>query len=151
VISPLALKAVRRIDALFEIERSINGETPEWRQGRPPGAQRAVGRRSETWMREQHTKLSRRNDLANYGRHARTLECVHTFRRRQPHLPVEQRRRTRRAWCRLGWKFWLFCGSDRAAAMYSLMVTAEMNDADPQAWPPAFWFALLHIQFINST
>jgi hypothetical protein len=48
-------------------------------------------------------------------------------------------------------EFRLFCGSDRAAAMYSLMVTAEMNEVGPQAWPPAFWFALLHIQFINST
>jgi hypothetical protein len=39
VISPLALEAVRRIDALFEIERSINGETHE----RRPEAERAVG------------------------------------------------------------------------------------------------------------
>jgi hypothetical protein len=35
-------------------------------------------------------------------------------------------------------KSWLFCGSDsggqRAAAMYTLIVTAKMNDADPQAW-----------------
>jgi hypothetical protein len=33
---------------------------------------------------------------------------------------------------------WLFCGSDRggqrAAAMYSLIVTAKMNGVDPQAW-----------------
>jgi hypothetical protein len=33
---------------------------------------------------------------------------------------------------------WLFCGSDRggerAAVMYSLIVTAKMNDVDPQAW-----------------
>ena len=32
----------------------------------------------------------------------------------------------------------MFCGSDRggqrAAAMYSLIVTAKMNDVDPQAW-----------------
>jgi len=38
----------------------------------------------------------------------------------------------------LGRKAWLFCGSDRgghrAAAMYSLIVTAKMNDVDPQAW-----------------
>jgi transposase len=27
VISPLALEAVRRIDALFDIERAINGES----------------------------------------------------------------------------------------------------------------------------
>ena len=35
-------------------------------------------------------------------------------------------------------KPWLFCGSDRggerAAVMYSLIVTAKMNDIDPQAW-----------------
>jgi transposase len=38
----------------------------------------------------------------------------------------------------LGRKSWLFCGSDRggrrAAAMYSLIVTAKMNGIDPQAW-----------------
>ena len=32
VVSPLTLGAVRRIDALFEIERGINGEPPERRQ-----------------------------------------------------------------------------------------------------------------------
>jgi hypothetical protein len=36
----------------------------------------------------------------------------------------------------LGPKSWLFCGSDRggdrAAMMYSLIVTAKMNDVDPQ-------------------
>ena len=38
----------------------------------------------------------------------------------------------------LGRKSWLFAGSDRggqrAAMMYSLIVTAKMNDVDPQAW-----------------
>ena len=38
----------------------------------------------------------------------------------------------------LGRKSWLFCGSDRggrrAAAMYSLIVSAKMNDVDPQVW-----------------
>ena len=38
----------------------------------------------------------------------------------------------------LGRRSWLFCGSDRggqrAAVMYSLIVTAKMNDVDPQAW-----------------
>jgi transposase len=38
----------------------------------------------------------------------------------------------------LGRKSWLFCGSDRGgqrtAVMYSLIVTAKMNDIDPQAW-----------------
>jgi hypothetical protein len=38
----------------------------------------------------------------------------------------------------LGRKAWLFAGSDRGgqrtAMMYSLIVTAKMNDVDPQAW-----------------
>lgn len=38
----------------------------------------------------------------------------------------------------LGRKSWLFAGSerggDRAAAMYSLIITVKMNDIDPQAW-----------------
>jgi hypothetical protein len=38
----------------------------------------------------------------------------------------------------LGRKAWLFAGSqrggERAAFMYSLIVTAKMNDIDPQAW-----------------
>ena len=38
----------------------------------------------------------------------------------------------------LGRKSWLFAGSDRgadrAAVMYTLIGTAKLNDADPQAW-----------------
>ena len=38
----------------------------------------------------------------------------------------------------LGRRSWLFAGSDRggerAAAMYTLIVTAKPNDVDPQAW-----------------
>ena len=38
----------------------------------------------------------------------------------------------------LGRRAWLFAGSDRggerAAAMYTLIVTAKLNDVDPQAW-----------------
>lgn len=38
----------------------------------------------------------------------------------------------------LGRKAWLFCGSDRAgeraAAIYTLIGTAKLNEVDPQAW-----------------
>ena len=38
----------------------------------------------------------------------------------------------------LGRRAWLFAGSDRggerAAAMYSLIATAELNGVDPRAW-----------------
>lgn len=48
------------------------------------------------------------------------------------------RRSGRCAGLALGRKSWLFAGSDRggerAAAIYSLVVTAKLNDIDPQAW-----------------
>ena len=38
----------------------------------------------------------------------------------------------------LGRKAWLFCGSDRggdrAAAMYSFIIVAKLNNVDPHAW-----------------
>ena len=38
----------------------------------------------------------------------------------------------------IGRKSWLFAGSDRggerAAAIYTLIETAKLNDVDPQAW-----------------
>jgi transposase len=64
VISPLALEAVRRIDALFEIERAINGQSAE---SAGPFARSSARRWSpnlEAWMREQRAKLSRGNDVA---------------------------------------------------------------------------------------
>jgi transposase len=45
---------------------------------------------------------------------------------------------TRRLLLALGRKAWLFAGSDRggerAALLYGLIVTAKLNDIDPQAW-----------------
>lgn len=64
VISPLALEAVRRIDALFEIERGINGETPERRRAVRQERSVPLVADLEVWMREQRAKLSRRNDVA---------------------------------------------------------------------------------------
>ena len=51
---------------------------------------------------------------------------------------VHRLRWTRRGALSLGRKSWLFANSDRgavrAAAMYTLIGTAKLNDIDPQAW-----------------
>jgi hypothetical protein len=100
-ISPLALEAVRRIDELFEIERAINGQSPERRNAVRQELIAPLVANLEAWMREQRAELSRGNDVAK----ARTT-CsrvgprVHTLPRRWPHLPVQQCRRARRAWHR---------------------------------------------------
>ena len=64
VISPIALEAVRRIDALFEIERGINGRSAEQRRAMRQTASAPLVVELEAWMREQRAKLSRTHDLA---------------------------------------------------------------------------------------
>ncbi|KAF0172542.1 MAG: insertion sequence transposase protein, partial [Rhodobacteraceae bacterium] len=53
-------------------------------------------------------------------------------------FPVPRRHGQNERVVALNRKAWLFAGSprggDRAAFMYSLIVTAKMNDIDPQAW-----------------
>ena len=63
-ISPLALEAVRRIDGLFEIERSINGQSAEQRRAVRQELSAPLVADLENWMREQRAKLSRDNDVA---------------------------------------------------------------------------------------
>ena len=140
VISPLALEAVRRIDALFEIERAINGQSSRTAAGRPAGIERtARSPISKRWMREERPKLSR---------HAEIAKAIDYMLKRWPAftrflddgricLSNNAAERALRG-IALGRKSWLFAGSDRggqrAAAMYSLIVTAKLNDVDPQAW-----------------
>ena len=94
VISPLALEAVRRIDALFDIERAINGQSAEQRRARSAGAERAFGRRSGTLAaRAAAQTVAWQRSRQGHGLHAEALAGVHPVPRRRPHLPVEQCRR----------------------------------------------------------
>jgi transposase len=139
VISPLALEAVRRIDALFDIERSINGESAERRRAVRQELSAPLIADLEVWLREQRAKLSRGNDLAKamdyllrrWPAFTRFLEDGRVC------LSNNAAERAMRG-VALGRRSWLFAGSDRggqrAAAIYSLIVTAKLNDVDPQAW-----------------
>jgi hypothetical protein len=139
VISPLALEAVRRIDGLFEIERSINGDNAERRRAVRQELSAPLVADLERWLREQRPKLSRGNDLAKAMDYV--LKRWPAFTRflgdGRVCLSNNAAERALRG-IALGRKSWLFAGSDRggqrAAAMYSLIVTAKMNDIDPQAW-----------------
>ena len=139
VLSPLALEAVRRIDALFAIERTINGESaPRRRQVRQEASAPLVAD-LERWLREERPRLSRGNDLAKAMDYL--LKRWPAFTRFLDDgricLSNNAAERALRG-IALGRKSWLFAGSDRggqrAAALYSLIVTAKLNDVDPQAW-----------------
>jgi transposase len=62
--APLALAAVRRIDALFEIERAINGQSAERRRATHQELSAPLLADLQSWLHEQRAKLSRGNDLA---------------------------------------------------------------------------------------
>jgi hypothetical protein len=64
VISPLALEAVRRIDALFEIERAINGQSVERRRAVRQELSAPLVADLERWLREERPKLSRHAETA---------------------------------------------------------------------------------------
>ena len=63
-ISPLALEAVKRIDALFDIERAINGESAERRLAVRRERSAPLVAEFETWMRTERTRLSRHASVA---------------------------------------------------------------------------------------
>ena len=139
VVSPIALDAVRRIDALFEVERSINGLPADRRLAVRREQAAPLVAALEAWMREERRKLSRHSDVAVAMDYM--LKRWHAFARFLDDgrlcLTNNAAERALRG-IALGRKAWLFAGSDRggdrAAFMYSLIVTAKLNDVDPQAW-----------------
>jgi len=62
--APIASEAVRRIDVLFEIERTINGKTPEQRLAVRLEKSMPLVVDLEIWMRQQRALLSSNNDTA---------------------------------------------------------------------------------------
>jgi transposase len=139
VISPIAFEAVRKMDAIFMLERAINGLTP---------AERVAVRRRDIaplvddlidWMKRERAKLSRHNEVAKAMDYM--LKRIDAFTRFLEDgricLSNNAAERELRG-VALGRKSWLFAGSDRggerAAIMLTLIRTAKLNNVDPQAW-----------------
>jgi transposase len=138
-VSPVALAAVRRIDALFDIEREINGKPAADRLAVRQQLSAPLVEELESWMRQERAKFSRHNDVAQamdymLNRWQAFTQFLHDGRICLTNNAAERGLRG----FALGRKAWLFAGSDRggqrAAMMYSLIITAKMNNIDPQAW-----------------
>jgi hypothetical protein len=137
--APLAAEAVRRIDAIFDAERAINGLPAERRLAVRQKHIAPLVAELETWMRAARSKLSRHNDVAKAMDYM--LKRWDTFSRFLDDgriCPTNNAAERALRGIALGRKSWLFAGSDRggerAAAMYSLIATAKLNDVDPRAW-----------------
>jgi transposase len=138
-LSPMAMAAVLKIDAIFAAERAINGRSAD---------ARLAARRTDVaplvdellaWMRGERAKLSRHNDVAKAMDYM--LKRIEAFTRFLDDgricLSNNAAERALRG-IALGRKAWLFAGSDRgaerAAVMFTLIQTAKLNGVDPQAW-----------------
>ena len=137
--APIAAEAVRRIDAIFDAERDLNGLPTA---GRLAGRQRIVAplvAGLETWMRVKRDKLSRHSEVARamdymLKRWVAFSRFVDDGRIYMTNNAAERALRG----IAIGRKAWLFAGSDRggerAAAIYTLIATAKLNGLDPRAW-----------------
>ncbi len=138
-LSPIAIEIVRRIDALFEIERSINGKSAEERLAVRRMLSRPLVDDLGLYMRAQLERLARGHDLAKAIKYVLKRWAGFTLFLEDGRVCLSNNAAERGLrGIALGRKSWLFCGSDRggqrAAVMYSLIVTAKMNRVDPQAW-----------------
>ena len=137
--APIAVEAVRRMDELFEIERTINGKSPQVRLTVRRDLSKPLVDALETWLYEQRARLSAKNDMTtviNYGL-SRWAAFTRFLDDGRVCLTNNAAERSVRG-IAVGRRNWTFAGSDeggrRAAAVYTLIETCKLNDVDPQAW-----------------
>ena len=137
--APIATEAVKRIDVIFAIERTINGATSSEKQAVRRQTIRPLVDDLMTWLNVQRRGLSPKSDTAkaiDYG-----LKRMAAFTRflDDGRICMSNNAAERAMRCiAVGRKNWTFAGSDaggrRAAAIYTLIETAKINDVDPRAW-----------------
>ena len=62
--APIAIEAVKRIDALFDIERAINGFSADERRRVRNEQSRPLLVELQTWLRRQRARLSAKSETA---------------------------------------------------------------------------------------
>ena len=137
--APLAAEAVRRIDAIFDAERPINGLPAEQRLAIRQAHIAPLVTELGTWMQGQRVRMSRHAEVGKAMDYMLTRWDAFTRFLSDGRICLTNNAAERALrGIALGRKSWLFAGSDRggdrAAAMYSLIITAKLNGVDPRAW-----------------
>ena len=137
--APIASEAVKRIDALFAIEREINGLAPAAARGRAQRTQPASHQRARDLAARAARRVSKKSDTGKAIDYSlkRWTELTRFLDDGRLCMTNNAAERELRA-VALGRRNWTFAGSDeggrRAAALYTLIASAKLNDVDPQAW-----------------
>lgn len=137
--SPVAREALLRIGALFAIEEKIRGKPPDERRAVRQAESKPLLDSLRQWFETTLSKLSRKSETTAAIRYALSrwdalLRFVDDGRIEMDNNAAERSLRG----VALGRKNYLFAGSDaggeRAAAIYSLIGSAELNGLDPEAY-----------------
>ena len=144
---PIAIEAVTRIDALFAIEREINGKLPAERLATRRSRSKALVESFETWLRGERKKLSSKDPLAksidyqlnHWAAFTRVLDMPEACFQHDGRICLSNNAAERSIrGIAVGRRNWTFCGSNsgghRAAVMDTLIETAKLSDVDPKAW-----------------
>ncbi len=137
--APIAIEALRRIDEIFAIERTILGKTRAERVAVRQALSTPLVTAPETFLREKRALLSAKSETAkaidySLNHWPALTRFLDDGRICFSNNAAERALRG----IAIGRRNWTFCGSDagghRAAAIYTLIETAKLNDVDPQAW-----------------
>ena len=135
----IAEDAIRRIAALYAVEKDARGLAPEGRVLLRQKRAKPILDDLEAWLGTQLPKISGKSELAKAIRYAMTR-----MKKLRPYLdhgfleidnnPAERAMKP----VAIGRKNYLFVGSEgggkAAAIAYTLIETAKLNGVDPQAW-----------------
>jgi transposase len=137
--SPLAAEALARIAQLYVIETEIRGRSPGERLEVRKARARPLLESMHEWLQASLAKLSKKSEVATAIRYAlgRWTALMRYCDDGGLEIDNNAAERSLRA-VALGRKNYLFAGSDaggeRAAAIYSLIGSAKLNDLDPEAY-----------------
>jgi transposase len=137
--SPIANEALSRIGELYGIEAEIRGQSPEVRQQIRQARAGPKLTELHQWFIATVKKLSKKSDLAGAIHYALARWKALTRNRDDGRVEIDNNaaERALRA-VALVRKNYLFagadCGGERAAAIYSLVGTAKLNEIEPEAY-----------------
>ncbi len=137
--APIASEAVRRIDEIFAVERTINGRSAAERVAARQQQSKPLILDLEIYLRDQRMLLSAKSDTAKAITYIMSRWVAFTRFLDDGRICMSNNAAERALrGIAIGRRNWTFCGSDagghRAAAIYTLIETAKLNDVDPQAW-----------------
>ena len=137
--SPISAAAIERIAALYAIETEIRGRPPEERLQVRSTRARPLLDSLHSWLEKTLSQVSRKSEIAAAIRYAFSRWRALLRYSEDGRLEIDNNaaERALRA-VALGRKNYLFAGADtggeRAAAIYTLIGTAKLNDIDPEAY-----------------